>query len=134
MVTYSHDVDDDLDGAVDDDQVFRALADPTRRAVLDALFAEDGRSLTELAELFPAMTRFGVMKHLRVLEAASLVTTTKAGRVRHHYLNHVPIHAIAGRWLHKYALPITTAMLGLQRDLGVERDARPFTADERTHR
>lgn len=133
-MTIGSPIVDGVDGTVDDDQVFRALADPTRRAVLDALFVEDGRSLTELAELFPAMTRFGVMKHLRVLEAASLVTTTKSGRVRHHYLNPVPIHAIAGRWLHKYALPITTAMLGLQRDLAVERVTPSRTADERTHR
>lgn len=97
----------------DQDAVFKALADPTRRALLDRLFAQDGLTLTELeAEL--AMTRFGVMKHLRVLEEANLLTTVKVGRTKLHHLNPVPIHQIAGRWLDKYAVPVTGAMLGLK--------------------
>ena len=85
----------------DDDLVFRALADPTRRLLLDRLFERDGRTLTELeSEL--EMTRFGVMKHLRVLEDARLVTTRKAGRNKHHFLNPVPIRLIHDRWIDKY--------------------------------
>jgi DNA-binding transcriptional ArsR family regulator len=85
----------------DDDLVFRALADPTRRLLLDQLFERDGRTLTELeSEL--EMTRFGVMKHLRVLEDAGLVTTRKAGRNKHHFLNPVPIRLIHDRWIDKY--------------------------------
>ena len=95
MVTYCAGVPDD------DDLVFRALADPTRRLLLDRLFERDGRTLTELeSEL--EMTRFGVMKHLRVLEDARLVTTRKAGRNKHHYLNPVPIRLIHDRWIDKY--------------------------------
>lgn len=101
----------------DDDAVFKALADPTRRAVLDALFAEDGQSLSQLCELFPDLTRFGVMKHLRVLEDANLLTTVKVGRTKLHHLNPVPIHQIAERWLDKYAIPVTGAMLGLKHRL-----------------
>jgi DNA-binding transcriptional ArsR family regulator len=99
------------------DLVFKALADPTRRAVLDALFGEDGQSLSQLCELFPHLTRFGVMKHLRVLEDANLLTTVKVGRTKLHHLNPVPIHQIAERWLDKYAVPVTGAMLGLKRRL-----------------
>ena len=107
MVTYSPRVD----------LVFKALADPTRRAVLDALFVEDGQSLSQLCELFPDLTRFGVMKHLRVLEDANLLTTVKVGRTKLHHLNAIPIHQIAERWLDKYAVPVTGAMLGLKRRL-----------------
>jgi DNA-binding transcriptional ArsR family regulator len=85
----------------DDDLVFRALADPTRRLLLDRLFERDGRTLTELESELD-MTRFGVMKHLRVLEDAGLVTTRKAGRSKHHFLNPVPIRLIHDRWIHKY--------------------------------
>ena len=85
----------------DDDRVFRALADPTRRFLLDLLFARDGRTLTELeSEL--AMTRFGVMKHLRVLEEANLVLTRRNGREKLHFLNPVPIRLIHDRWIDKY--------------------------------
>ena len=84
-----------------DDQVFKALADPTRRHLLDRLFERDGRTLTELeSEL--EMTRFGVMKHLRVLEDAGLVVTRRSGREKHHYLNPVPIRLIHDRWIDKY--------------------------------
>ena len=85
----------------DDDAVFRALADPTRRLLLDRLFERDGRTLTELeSEL--EMSRFGVMKHLRILEGAGLVVSRKAGREKLHYLNPVPIRLIHDRWIDKY--------------------------------
>ena len=85
----------------DDDLVFRALADPTRRHLLDRLFERDGRTLTELeSEL--EMTRFGVMKHLRILEEAGLVVTRREGRQKLHYLNPVPIRLIHDRWIDKY--------------------------------
>ena len=74
-----------------DDEVFRAMADSSRRALLDRLFERDGQTLGELEAALPGMTRFGVMKHLRVLESAGLVTSRKVGRERHHYLNPVPI-------------------------------------------
>jgi DNA-binding transcriptional ArsR family regulator len=85
----------------DDDLVFKALADSTRRHLLDRLFERDGRTLTELeSEL--EMTRFGVMKHLRVLEEAGLVTTRRSGREKLHFLNPVPIRLIHDRWIDKY--------------------------------
>ena len=88
-------------GAVDDDRVFKALADPTRRHLLDRLFARDGQTLTELeSEL--SMSRFGVAKHLRVLEDAGLVVTRRAGREKLHFLNPVPIRLIHDRWIDKY--------------------------------
>ena len=85
-----------------DDSVFRALADPTRREILDALFEREGQSLGELERLFD-MTRFGVMKHVKVLEEANLVVTRKVGRSRLHYLNPVPIREIHDRWTGKFA-------------------------------
>jgi DNA-binding transcriptional ArsR family regulator len=85
----------------DDDAIFRALADPTRRHLLDRLFQRDGRTLTDLeSEL--EMTRFGVMKHLRLLEEAGLVVARRSGREKHHYLNPVPIQLIHDRWINKY--------------------------------
>jgi len=85
----------------DDDAVFRALADRTRRHLLDRLFEGDGRTLTELeSEL--EMTRFGVMKHLRVLEEARLVVTRRQGREKLHFLNPVPIRLVHDRWIDKY--------------------------------
>jgi DNA-binding transcriptional ArsR family regulator len=100
----------------DDDRVFRALADPTRRLLLDRLFERDGRTLTELeSEL--EMSRFGVMKHLRVLEDARLVTTTKAGRNKHHYLNPVPIRLIHDRWIDKYTEHRVSALAELKTQL-----------------
>jgi DNA-binding transcriptional ArsR family regulator len=86
------------------DAVFKALADPTRRGLLDALFEQDGQSLSSLERGLP-MTRFGVMKHLRVLEEANLVTTRKRGREKLHFLNPVPIRLIHDRWVSKYAEP-----------------------------
>ena len=84
--------------------MFRALADPSRRTLLDRLFERDGQTLGELEAALPDMSRFGVMKHLRVLEAAHLVTSRKVGRERHHYLNPVPIRRIHDRWLDRYRI------------------------------
>ncbi|HEY8718837.1 metalloregulator ArsR/SmtB family transcription factor [Pengzhenrongella sp.] len=100
----------------DDDLVFKALADPTRRFLLDRLFVRDGRSLTELeSEL--EMTRFGVMKHLRVLQDAGLVVARRSGREKLHYLNPVPIHLIHERWIHKYAQRRVSALADLKTEL-----------------
>ena len=100
----------------DDDRVFKALADPTRRFLLDRLFVRDGRTLTELeSEL--AMTRFGVMKHLRVLEEAGLVVTRKVGREKRHYLNAVPIRLIHDRWIDKFTERRVSALIDLKRQL-----------------
>jgi DNA-binding transcriptional ArsR family regulator len=96
-----------------DDVVFKALADPTRRHLLDRLFERDGRTLTELeSEL--EMTRFGAMKHLRVLEEAGLVVTRRSGRQKHHYLNPMPIRLIHDRWIDKYAEPGASALAELK--------------------
>jgi DNA-binding transcriptional ArsR family regulator len=101
---------------VDDDPVFKALADPTRRHLLDRLFERDGRSLTELeSEL--EMTRFGVMKHLRVLEEAGLVNTRREGRAKLHYLNPVPIRLIHDRWIDKYTEHRVAALADLKTEL-----------------
>ena len=96
------------------DDVFRALADPTRRSVLDALVATDGQTVQQLCDRFQSMTRFGVMKHLAILEAANLVTTCRVGRTKQHFLNPVPIQQVADRWISKFAAPFTRAMVGLQ--------------------
>ncbi|MEZ5089452.1 MAG: helix-turn-helix domain-containing protein [Micropruina sp.] len=105
--------------------VFKALADETRRAILDALLTTDGQTLTELTGRFPAMTRFGVMKHLAVLEEAGLLTTLKQGRTKRHFLNPVPIAQIADRWISRYAEPFTTALVGLK--AGLEEEATMAT-------
>jgi DNA-binding transcriptional ArsR family regulator len=98
---------------MDDDRVFKALADPTRRHLLDRLFERDGRTLSELeSEL--AMTRFGVMKHLRMLEEAGLVATRRSGREKHHFLNPVPIRLIHNRWIDKYTEPRVSALAELK--------------------
>lgn len=99
------------------DAVFRALADPSRRLLLDALRERDGQNLGELCELLPAMTRFGVMKHLAVLAEAGLVVTRKAGREKVHYLNPVPIRLVYERWVSRYADPFVTALARLKHDL-----------------
>jgi DNA-binding transcriptional ArsR family regulator len=99
-----------------DDRVFKALADPTRRFLLDRLFVRDGRTLTELeSEL--EMTRFGVMKHLRILEDAGLVVTRKAGREKLHFLNAVPIRLIHDRWIDKFTERRVSALIDLKRQL-----------------
>jgi DNA-binding transcriptional ArsR family regulator len=97
----------------DDDLVFKALSDPTRRHLLDRLFDRDGRTLTDLeSEL--AMTRFGVMKHLRVLEDAGLVVCRRSGREKLHHLNPVPIRRIHDRWIDKYTEPHVAALSDLK--------------------
>jgi DNA-binding transcriptional ArsR family regulator len=98
------------------DDVFKALADPTRRRLLDELFEQDGQTLSALEQRLP-MTRFGVAKHLKVLEAAGLVTTRKRGREKLHFLNPVPIREVHDRWVSKYAEPWASALTGLKRDL-----------------
>ena len=109
MVTY-------FDRVSDDDLVFKALADPTRRFLLDMLFRRDGRTLTDLeSEL--EMTRFGVMKHLKVLEEAGLVLTQKSGREKLHFLNPVPIRLIHDRWIDKYTERRVSALADLKSEL-----------------
>ncbi|HJV15716.1 MAG TPA: helix-turn-helix domain-containing protein [Propionibacteriaceae bacterium] len=107
-------------------EVFRALADPTRRALLDSLFHRDGQTLNELCGKFPEMTRFGVMKHLSVLEEASLVVTARQGRTKRHYLNPVPIEQVANRWISKYAARFNSALVALDEQVttGQETAAR----------
>jgi uncharacterized protein YndB with AHSA1/START domain len=101
------------------DDVFRALADPTRRALLDALYEDDGQSLSALEAGLP-MTRFGVMKHLKVLEEAGLVVSRKRGRERLHFLNPVPIRLVHDRWVSKYAEPWAATLTGLKQSLEQE--------------
>ena len=108
LVTYYAGMDDDL--------VFRALADPTRRLLLDRLFERDGRTLTELESQLE-MTRFGVMKHLKVLEQAGLVVSRKQGREKLHFLNPVPIRQIHDRWIDKYREREVSALLDLKTSL-----------------
>lgn len=103
----------------EDDRVFKALADPTRRALLDRLFARDGQSLGEL-EADVEMTRFGVMKHLRVLEDAGLVVARRSGREKLHFLNPVPIRRIHDRWIDKYTEGPASFLSGLKRALEEE--------------
>lgn len=109
LVTYSGSVSDD-------DRVFKALADPTRRFLLDLLFARDGRTLTEL-ESEVEMTRYGAMKHLKVLEEAGLVVTRRSGREKLHFLNPVPIRLIHDRWIDKYTERQVTALTELKNEL-----------------
>ena len=104
----------------DDDRVFKALADPTRRFLLDQLFTRDGRTLTEL-EAGLEMTRFGVMKHLRVLEGAGLVVSRRAGREKLHFLNPVPIRLIHDRWIDKYTERHVSALTALKTQLERKR-------------
>jgi|SRR6476620_304609 len=103
------------------DEVFKALADPTRRELLDRLREQDGQSLSSLEEGVP-MSRFGVMKHLKVLEEAGLVTTQKRGREKLHFLNPVPIRLIHDRWVSKYAEPWASALSELKQDIEKEED------------
>jgi uncharacterized protein YndB with AHSA1/START domain/DNA-binding transcriptional ArsR family regulator len=101
------------------DAVFKALADPTRRDLLDELFKTDGQTLSALEGRLP-MTRFGVMKHLRILEEAGLVTTLKRGREKLHFLNPVPIRLVHDRWVSKYAEPRAATLAGLKQRLEEE--------------
>jgi DNA-binding transcriptional ArsR family regulator len=98
------------------DEVFKALADPTRRQLLDELYKRDGQTLTELESRLP-MSRFGVMKHLKVLEEAHLVTTQKRGREKFHFLNPVPIRLVHDRWVSKYAEPWAATLTGIKKRL-----------------
>lgn len=98
------------------DSVFKALADPTRRALMDALFEQDGQTLGALEARLP-MTRFGVMKHLRVLEEAGIVTTRRRGREKLHFLNPVPIRLVHDRWVSKYAEPWAATLSALKQSL-----------------
>jgi DNA-binding transcriptional ArsR family regulator len=100
-----------------EDLVFRALADPGRRRLLDGLRAEDGQNLASLCALLPEMTRFGVMKHLRVLAEAGLVTTRRSGRETLHFLNPVPIRLVYERWVSQYAEPFVMSMTALKSEL-----------------
>jgi DNA-binding transcriptional ArsR family regulator len=113
MVTYHRAMPDD------DDRVFKALADPTRRFLLDQLFARDGRTLTEL-ESGLEMSRFGVMKHLRLLEEAGLIVARRSGREKLHYLNPVPIRQIHDRWIDKFTERRVSALLDLKNELEKE--------------
>src|ERR1700748_3607513 len=98
------------------DDVFKALADPTRRRLLDELFEQDGQTLSALEQRLP-MTRFGVAKHLKALEEAGLVTTRRRGREKLHYLNPVPIREVHDRWVSKYAEPWAAALTGIKREM-----------------
>src|SRR6476660_3793523 len=106
MVTYPQQVD----------EIFKALADPTRRSLLDELFRRDGQTLSELEARFE-MSRFGVMKHLKQLEEAGLVVTKRRGREKLHFLNPVPIRLVHDRWVSKYAEPWAAALSGLKTEL-----------------
>src|ERR671930_1024610 len=101
------------------DDVFRALADPTRRGLLDELFKADGQTLSALEGRLP-MTRFGVMKHLKVLEEAGLVVTRRQGREKLHFLNPVPIRLVHDRWVSKYAEPWAAGLSELKQQLEKE--------------
>jgi DNA-binding transcriptional ArsR family regulator len=104
----------------DDDLVFKALADSTRRLLLDRLFVRDGQTLADLMNGIE-LTRFGVMRHLGVLEEAGLITTLKSGRWKLHFLNPVPIRQIHDRWIGKYAERGASALVDLKRELEEER-------------
>ena len=101
------------------DEVFKALADPTRRELLDELFRQDGQTLSALEQRLP-MSRFGVMKHLKVLEEAGLVTSQRRGREKLHFLNPVPIRLVYERWVSKYAESWTTGLSQLKKDIEEE--------------
>jgi uncharacterized protein YndB with AHSA1/START domain len=108
------------------DEIFRALADPSRRKLLDALFQEDGQTLMALQEILP-MSRFGAMKHLQILERSGLITSIKFGRERRHYLNPVPIQLLYDRWVSKYAGTFTGALTRLKYELEDEITVSPAT-------
>ena len=113
------------------DAVFKALADPTRRGLLDELFRQDGQTLSALESRLP-MTRFGVMKHLRVLEEAGLVATLRRGREKLHFLNPVPIRLVHDRWVSKYAEPWAATLTGLKRQLEQEETMEAVDVPHRT--
>jgi uncharacterized protein YndB with AHSA1/START domain/biotin operon repressor len=98
------------------DRVFKALADPTRRELLDELFREDGQALNALTKRF-SMSRIGVAKHLQLLEDAGLVVSTRRGREKLHFLNPVPIRQVHDRWVNKYTEGWAAGLVDLKRDL-----------------
>lgn len=100
-----------------DDLVFKALSDPSRRLLLDRLFEQDGRTLIDLGAGLPHLTRFGVMKHLKVLEEADLIITEKVGREKLHHLNPVPIRLLHDRWISKYTERQVSALVDLKHQL-----------------
>jgi uncharacterized protein YndB with AHSA1/START domain/DNA-binding transcriptional ArsR family regulator len=106
---------------------FRALGDPSRRLLLDRLFERDGQTLGALTEALPSMTRFGVMRHLDVLEKAELITTRRVGREKRHYLNPVPIRLIHDRWISKYAEPVVGSLSALKGHL----EGQAMSAEQR---
>ncbi len=101
---------------MDNDLVFKALADPTRRRLLDLLFEKDGQTLIELTVCIP-MSRFGVMKHLKILEESALIVHRKIGRSKFHYLNPIPIQQVYDRWVSKYAKPFASGLTSIKRRL-----------------
>ncbi len=114
--------------------MFKALADPGRRALLDRLAETDGLALNELCTVLPDMTRFGVMKHLRVLEEAHLVLTERDGRRKLHYLNRVPIRRIHDRWIAGHVAPTAAALAELTDELqGVPTDGADPTSVRDVH-
>jgi DNA-binding transcriptional ArsR family regulator len=96
------------------DDVFKALADPSRRHLLDQLRERDGQTVNELVASLPSMTRFGVMKHLVVLADAHLLTTERVGRTKRHHLNPIPIREVHDRWISRYAEPLVASLVGLR--------------------
>ena len=108
------------------DAVFKAMADPTRRELLDELFRQDGQTLSALEERLP-MTRFGVMKHLKVLEEANLVVTRRRGREKLHFLNPVPIREVHDRWVSKYSEPWAAGLVAIKRDIEVNTMEKVFS-------
>ena len=120
-----------IDGVDETDAVFRALNDRSRRLLLDELFERDGQTLSELCQHLPNMTRFGVMNHLKVLAEGRLVTTTRVGRARHHYLNPVPIRRIHDRWIDKFTAPMARTLSDLTTEL--ERGGSTMTTNKPIH-
>jgi DNA-binding transcriptional ArsR family regulator/uncharacterized protein YndB with AHSA1/START domain len=114
------------------DEIFRALADPTRRMLLDMLRAEDGQTLSQLEQRL-TMTRFGVMKHLNILEEAHLVVTRKVGREKFHYLNPVPIQQITDRWISRYATPFAQTLNDLKSHIEGKTAAMPDKAPKQVY-
>ncbi len=107
------------------DRVFKALSDSTRRQILDFLKEEDGQTVGELESRFPDITRFAVMKHLKILEEAALISSRKEGRKKHLYLNTVPIQEIADRWISRFAAPWAQGLIdlrdGIEQGTGIKK-------------
>ena len=115
----------------DDDLVFKALSDPSRRLLLDRLFEQDGRTLVNLEAELPHLTRFGVMKHLKVLEEAGLVITRWRGREKLHFLNAVPIRLVHDRWIDKYREHEVSALADLKQSLEKNTESKKWQAKKR---